>query len=615
VFVAAVLGCAGPLGLALAPASAAPPLELRPVVLDRGHIDLFELTYDSGAGELDLAVKDETGLYDLGGRFREPDQVSLLVDSDLAAIEVPDSPDYAFLGEPGDVVYYLPVVQAEELPWPGWSTERLNDTLPPGVSVPATDGSVEFEVEVEGPGEVFTFDSGVVGPPIARYVDTTTVEPDVIRTRPDIHNHNDWAFTELGDYELVVTPRVTTSTGTTLTGPAESYHFHVGARPEDLPRKAEAGDLGASLAGVPDSVTDDTEVTLEVGLAEPRPEVAGYSWYLNNDAVGGVTGPELTARVDPFDFVTVTLDDAQGRILSEISASFLPPASPPYAPHDVDARLQGEGGDDVRVTWGSSFDGRSPITRYDVTLSSVAGQTLTRRQADDVHDTQVTFEDVPRGIWRATVSATNELGTGESSEASDPLTVGQASDTAVMSPAVVQVYGAPAAMTVEVSAGATGSVKVGAGDRDVEAVLMGGRATVTLPARALAPGRHALPVTYSGVPGVFNPSVGSAPVTVSKASSTMSVKPITKQVGRGGLAKVRVAVRAPGVTPTGRVEVTVAGRTKGVRLDRRGVAVVKVAVPRSVHAGRRPVKVAYAGDPFVAASTASTAVTVVRPRR
>lgn len=202
----------------------------RPVVLTRGHIDLFELTYDAGSDGLRLQVKDDTGLHGPGPLFHDPGAVTIAVDEERSRVVVPEGlpPAFDFLGEPGDVVYDLPFTQDPELPWPGWSTERLVASLPDGVELSPTGHVVEFSVDVDGPGDVHTFMSDAVGMPVAHYVDTTDGGPDVIPATSHQHAHTEWVFTELGDYTLTVVPRARTTTGRTLTGPAEVYHFRVG---------------------------------------------------------------------------------------------------------------------------------------------------------------------------------------------------------------------------------------------------------------------------------------------------------------------------------------------------------------------------------------------------
>lgn len=136
------------------PAVGAPPSELRAVVLDDGHIDMFELTYDTDAEQLVMSVKDDTDLYGLSSAYRPPQTVTIAVDQDLARRsysddELGDEYGYDFIPRNKDI-YWLDMNQEPDLPWAGWSTEQLNDSLPAGTRVPHEEGAVEFEVEVRG---------------------------------------------------------------------------------------------------------------------------------------------------------------------------------------------------------------------------------------------------------------------------------------------------------------------------------------------------------------------------------------------------------------------------------------------------------------------------------
>src|SRR5690242_16666085 len=67
-------------GGVLTPASAAEAV--RAFALTKGHIDLFEVTYDAEAAGLRLGVKDDTGLYGPGTAHRDPAEVSVVIDSE-----------------------------------------------------------------------------------------------------------------------------------------------------------------------------------------------------------------------------------------------------------------------------------------------------------------------------------------------------------------------------------------------------------------------------------------------------------------------------------------------------------------------------------------------------
>lgn len=630
---------AGGLAALAPPSVAAPPQQLRPVVLDEGHIDLLELTWDADAGALDLRTKDDTQLYGLGTAYRDPEDVTILVDADLARAEVPDLPEYSFLGAPGDPFYYLPVVQADDLPWPGWSSERFTASLPAGVSVADQQGSITYDVAVEGPGDVFTFDSGVIGPPTGRWVDTTDAAPDVIETRPGVHNHSDWAFTAPGDYELVITPSARTTSGEVLTGPARSYHVRVAPRPADLTRRVDATSVGATVGGAPDSVAADTPVTLSADIGQGT-AVAGHQWYAQGaegrlEPIPGATAASLATTVSPFDFVVVAYLDADGRVITTASHTFLAPPSVPAAPPSVTATLAGAR--DVTVTWATPYDGRSPITSYAVTLTSAAGEVLGPLAPSDLGDLRVRFPDVPDGTWRASVSATNERGPGAAT-ASAPVVVGTpttptpttpttptpttptstaptvpaARATTVTADPVTQVWGKPAILDVRVSEGAAGPVTAVVAGRVLSGTAGAGTARLTLPAGALPPGSHTVTVAYAGSGDTWAPSSGTAAVDVQRATSRTVITRSPARLVPGRVARFTVRVRAGGVDPEARVSVRVAGVTRRVEVGRRGTATVTVRVPVDADPGRTTVTAVYAGDAFTTRSSDTARVRLTR---
>lgn len=178
---------------------------------------------------------------------------------------------------------------------------------------------------------------------------------------------------------------------------------------------------------------------------------------------------------------------------------------------------------------------------------------------------------------------------------------------------VRQVYGRGATLTVAVAPAASGAVEVALpGGSTLTGTLRDGVATLPLAARAIAPGRHALAVTYAGADGRFRPSAGRIAVTVVKATGTVKAAPAKKRVERGRVARFRIAVAAHGVTPTGTVVVTVAGRSKVVRLDRRGRATVRIAVPARARTGAATARVVYRGDGLVERARSTTRIRVTR---
>lgn len=185
-------------------------------------------------------------------------------------------------------------------------------------------------------------------------------------------------------------------------------------------------------------------------------------------------------------------------------------------------------------------------------------------------------------------------------------------NTKLTAGAVKQTYGKTAKLSVSVTPKATGTVSVKAGKKTVTAKLSSGKATLTLPAKALAPGKHTLTVSYAGVKGAFKASSAKVSVTVTKAAPTAAVT-APKKVKRGRTATITVTVKATGVTPTGKVTVNLAGTKKTVKLSSKGKAVVKIKVAKRAKLGKKKLTVSYGGSSYVAAKKASTKwITVTR---
>lgn len=158
------------------------------VVLSRGHVDLIEVTVDSGA--LRMQVKDETAG---AAVYRSPELVQLRV-LEAARTTVP-SAQFGLLGAVGSAVYLLPQIQDADLVWPGWSTERI-----PGGAVDG-DAIAMRLVGSEGPGSVAVFTTDQFGAPTVLF-DGGGPAPDEIVVPIHTHAHANWAFTAAGTYQL-----------------------------------------------------------------------------------------------------------------------------------------------------------------------------------------------------------------------------------------------------------------------------------------------------------------------------------------------------------------------------------------------------------------------------
>lgn len=290
------------------------------------------------------------------------------------------------------------------------------------------------------------------------------------------------------------------------------------------------------------------------------------------------------------------------------------PASAPAAPAKPGVTLQGTS---ITVAWAAPADGGSPITGYTVVLTPAAGTPSTKTVAADA--TSVVFESLPAGTYTATVTASNAVDHSAASPASESVTVAAEPSPAVTSmtaSAGQVVYGRAGRVTVTVTSASgaatpSGTVSTKVGGRTLTAALSGGRATLALPARSLRPGRSALRITYAGVEGRFTATTAAAAIRVLKVTPRVKVNG-SKKVKRGRTATYTVTVTAPGVKPTGRVTVKVAGKSRTVRLNARGKAVVKIRIAKRIKPGRKVVAVTYRGDSSVTSARARSQVRVSR---
>ena len=158
-------------------------------------------------------------------------------------------------------------------------------------------------------------------------------------------------------------------------------------------------------------------------------------------------------------------------------------------------------------------------------------------------------------------------------------------------------YGQSAGVTVNVGAAAgvdvSGTVTVKNGATTLAtAPVVGGVATVTLPANSLEPGTASLTASYSGNANVKT-SEDTFTVTTAKADSTVVAPDVA--VPPGGTGSVSVTVTAVGVTPTGTVTVKNGATALGSAPLLGGVAQITLpAVPNGT-----VLTADYAGDDHV----------------
>jgi surface-anchored protein len=219
------------------------------VVLERGHVDLIEVTVDGA--QLRVSVKDDT--QPSGPVYRSPNEVQLRLPAS-SLIAVPPGP-FGFLGPEGSPVHLLPQVQDPELVWPGWSTERLSAGQLAGDSLRMR------LVGVDGPGPLALFTTDQFGSPTVLW-DSDGGSANEFQVPIRTHAHANWAFGEAGVYRVTVEvtgtiagagPAATTATYVFLVGDAAAP-----VPPESVPAPQTATPDALAQGGAPSASTGAT---------------------------------------------------------------------------------------------------------------------------------------------------------------------------------------------------------------------------------------------------------------------------------------------------------------------------------------------------------------------
>ncbi|OLT52609.1 hypothetical protein BJF88_13375 [Cellulosimicrobium sp. CUA-896] len=299
----------------------------RTFVLDRGHVDGFETTYDAASEQLVLSVKDDTRIYEPRSAYRSPSDVTIAYADQRGVQRLPAAEGaWSFLGEHGGTEAWVGTQsgdQQEYLPWVGWSTERLLGSLEGTGITPAPGSPVTLDVAVEGPGDVFTFQTDSFGNPVNRYVDTTRSARGTIPVTANAHVHTNWVFTAVGDYRLTVTPSLKTADGRTIAGESADYHVRVGAyvppwepltdaeltdaNRGDVELAASSVALGDDVTATSPSLADGQEV---VAYVYSEPTSAGTA-----SALGGAVDVTVPTSVGTGEHKLAIYDSASGDLV------------------------------------------------------------------------------------------------------------------------------------------------------------------------------------------------------------------------------------------------------------------------------------------------------------
>lgn len=216
------------------------------------------------------------------------------------------------------------------------------------------------------------------------------------------------------------------------------------------------------------------------------------------------------------------------------------------------------------------------------------------------------------GVHNLTVTYSGDDNVSGSSSTSATLTVHKGAAT-VTAPDVTQTYGKTVNLVVMVTGDAatpTGTVSVSDGTRTLGSGTLdgSGKVTITVAAKALAVGSHALTLDYAGDDNV-GAATGTVTVTVVKATPTVTAPAVTQTYGRS--AAIKVTVSAAGVTPTGQVTVKNGSATLASGNLSGGTVTLTLAATK-LGVGVHTLSVNYSGDTHVAAKSGTVKVTVVK---
>jgi hypothetical protein len=191
------------------------------------------------------------------------------------------------------------------------------------------------------------------------------------------------------------------------------------------------------------------------------------------------------------------------------------------------------------------------------------------------------------------------------------MTVSKKKPATVTAPNVTVVYGQSVDVPITVDGSAaspTGRVRVLYGTKSLgSAQLQGGQATVTIKAKALPAGTHALSLSYNG-DSVYAKATGTSQVTVTKAVPTITdeVRSGPIKVNKSG-PKLYVKVSATGLNPSGTVTLLIGSHTLQGTLSGGHVSIL---LPKFTSAGPVDVTIQYSGNANVKAATKQDTLTV-----
>lgn len=232
-------------------------------VLSNGHLDMGP-RFDHGRWT--VQIRDDTGDQAV---WRNLSDVVLQANN-YSRVTVPDDPDFAFLGRPGEEIWLLPQVQREGVLWPGWNSQD-----------PTVAATVDREVTwrlngVQGAGHFLLYLNEDFGAPKILF-DSGKRFPQETGIEVDSHVHGNWVFSRPGTYLLNVQMKARTKAGA-VQDDRETLRFSVGSQD---PAKAFAAQPSRTPPAAGDSDRTSTTSGSATGwIAAGAAAAAAAAWLL-----------------------------------------------------------------------------------------------------------------------------------------------------------------------------------------------------------------------------------------------------------------------------------------------------------------------------------------------
>lgn len=199
-----------------------------PITLTQGHIDMFNLI-SVAADDMRMVLKEDVTAT---GTLRTPESVVVSVGESTKMSGVHA---YSFLNAViaeglTDEMYYLPLSQQADRPWPGWDSMGAASAL--GIT-DLNKATADYAItKVEGPGSVYLWSVNTFATATTSVLTSEGYKlPGTIHQPILAHQHINWGFTKAGTYKLTVTATVseTENPTHTLTSESHVYTFQIGA--------------------------------------------------------------------------------------------------------------------------------------------------------------------------------------------------------------------------------------------------------------------------------------------------------------------------------------------------------------------------------------------------